>query len=322
MAFNGDETGEGVEPHKPNSYFEAFDGIVAALDALAKAVTPDGGDDGTPPEEGARPCCNSYFASFRNITDALTRLKSAVEERIAAGGGIDEESDPVFRKWRDEGYSIGLGKGANVTSNGVAIGWNSSAGSGTGSGSNDSGAVAVGKAAQAWGIGAASLGKGAVAGSTSARTTLPTVQLGTGQNAENGTLQFRDWQLVGADGVIPAERLPAGFTSFDIKTPFIDHTGTQLYDKAVNVLSLYGPSTSQNFRMPPKTAGKARSFMLRLTMTVATEWTLPQDVHYESDDENVFAEIEAGTTAVFMFTETSDNLFMVSRKNVRLVSKG
>ena len=264
MAFNGDETGEGVEPHKPNSYFEAFDGIVAALDALAKAVTPDGGDDGTPPEEGARPCCNSYFASFRNITDALARLKSAVEERIAAGGGIDEESDPVFRKWRDEGYSIGLGKGANVTSNGVAIGWNSSAGAGTGTGSNDS----------------------------------------------------------GADGAIPAERLPAGFTSFDIKTPFIDHTGTQLYDKAVNVLSLYGPSTSQNFRMPPKTAGKARSFMLRLTMTVATEWTLPQDVHYESDDENVFAEIEAGTTAVFMFTETSDNLFMVSRKNVRLVSKG
>lgn len=322
MAFNGDETGEGVEPHKPNSYFEAFDGIVAALDALAKAVTPDGGDDGTPPEEGARPCCNSYFTSFRNITDALARLKSAVEERIAAGGGIDEEGDPVFRKWRDEGYSIGLGKGANVTSNGVAIGWNSSAGAGTGTGSNDSGAVAVGKAAQAWGIGAASLGKGAVAGSTSARTTLPTVQLGTGQNAENGTLQFRDWQLVGADGAIPAERLPAGLRSFDIKTPFIDHTGTQLYDKAVNVLSLYGPSTSQNFRMPPKTAGKARSFMLRLTMTVATEWTLPQDVHYESDDESVFAEIEAGTTAVFMFTETSDNLFMVSRKNVRLVSKG
>ena len=209
MAFNGDETEAVGEAHKPNSYFEAFDGIVAALDALAKAVTPDGGDDGTPPEEGARPCCNSYFASFRNITDALARLKSAVEERIAAGGGT-----------------------------------------------------------------------------------------------------------------IPAERLPAGLTSFDIKTPFIDHTGAQLYDKAVNVYSFYGPSTSQNFRMPPKTAGKARSFMLRLTMTVATEWTLPQDVHYESDDESVFAEIEAGTTAVFMFTETSDNLFMVSRKNVRLVSKG
>ena len=94
MAFNGDETEAVGEAHKPNSYFEAFDGIVAALDALAKAVTPDDGDDGTPPEEGARPCCNSYFASFRNITEALERLKSAVEERIAAGGGIDEERSP------------------------------------------------------------------------------------------------------------------------------------------------------------------------------------------------------------------------------------
>ena len=148
------------------------------------------------------------------------------------------------------------------------------------------------------------------------------MQLGTGQNAENGTLQFRDWQLVGADGAIPAERLPAGLASFDIRTPFVDHTGAQLYDKAVNVYSFYGPSTSQNFRMPPKTAGKARSFMLRLSMTVATEWTLPSDVHYESDDEDVFAEIEVGTTAVFMFAETSDDLFMVSRKNVRNVTKG
>ena len=310
------------ESREHNAYFAELDAIAAKLDETAKILTPDEGDDATPPDAGERTESNSYFASFANIASALERLKEAIAERIEAGGGIDEESDPVFKKWRDEGYSIGLGKGANVTSNGVAIGWNSSAGSGTGSGSNDSGAVAVGKAAQAWGIGAASLGKGAVAGSTSARTTLPTVQLGTGQNAENGTLQFRDWQLVGADGAIPAERLPAGLTSFDIKTPFIDHTGTQLYDKAVNVLSLYGPSTSQSFKMPPKTAGKARSFMLRLSMTVATEWTLPSDVGYESDDEDVFAEIEAGTTAVFMFTETADNLFMVSRKNVRTVTKG
>ena len=310
------------ECRERNAYFAELDAIAAKLDETAKILTPDEGDDATPPDAGERTESNSYFASFANIASALERLKEAIAERIEAGGGIDEESDPVFKKWRDEGYSIGLGKGANVTSNGVAIGWNSSAGAGTGSGSNDSGAVAVGKAAQAWGIGAASFGKGAVAGSTSARTTLPTVQLGTGQNAENGTLQFRDWQLVGADGTIPAGRLPTGLTSFDIRTPFVDHTGAQLFDKAVHVYSFYGPSTSQDFRFPEKTAGKARSFMLRLSMTVATEWTLPSDVHYESDDEDVFAEIEVGTTAVFMFAETSDDLFMVSRKNVRNVTKG
>ena len=197
------------ECREHNAYFAELDAIAAKLDETAKILTPDEGDDATPPDEGEQTESNSYFASFANIASALERLKVAIAERIAAGGGT-----------------------------------------------------------------------------------------------------------------IPAERLPAGLTSFDIKTPFIDHTGTQLYDKAVNVLSLYGPSTAQNFRMPPKTAGKARSFMLRLSMTVATEWTLPSDVGYESDDEDVFAEIEAGTTAVFMFTETADNLFMVSRKNVRTVTKG
>ena len=197
------------ECREHNAYFAELDAIAAKLDETAKILTPDEGDDATPPDEGEQTESNSYFASFANIASALERLKSAIAERIAAGGGT-----------------------------------------------------------------------------------------------------------------IPAERLPAGLTSFDIKTPSIDHTGARLHDKAVNVYSFYGPSTAQAFKMPPKTAGKARSFMLRLSMTAATEWTLPSDVGYESDDEDVFAEIEAGTTAVFMFTETADNLFMVSRKNVRLVSKG
>ena len=90
MAFNGDEV-RPDEPedgaHNPNSYFEAFAEIVAELDALAKAVTPDDGDDGTPPEELPVPCCNSYFASFRAIRNALARVKDAVDERNASSGG-------------------------------------------------------------------------------------------------------------------------------------------------------------------------------------------------------------------------------------------
>ena len=90
MAFNGDEA-RPEEPegdaHNPNSYFEAFAEIVVALDALAKAVTPDDGDDGTPPEELPVSCCNSYFASFRAIRDALVRVKDAVGERNASSGG-------------------------------------------------------------------------------------------------------------------------------------------------------------------------------------------------------------------------------------------
>ncbi len=206
MAVNGNEIKNpvGEEAHGANSYFEAFAGIAAALDALAKAVTPDEEDDGTPADEGERPSCNSYFASFRNIIDALGRLKAATEERLVALS----EKDPNFAAWK-EAYSIGLGKGASPASNGIAIGWNATAGSGTGTGAKDSGAVAVGKAASALGINAVAIGRGAVAGAAGNRTTQATVQLGNGTNTADGTLQFRDWQLVDAEGNIPAERLPA-----------------------------------------------------------------------------------------------------------------
>ena len=307
--------------HERNAYFAELDAIAAKLDETAKILTPDEGDDGTPPDAGERTESNSYFASFANIAAALERLKEAIAERIEAGGGIDEESDPVFKKWRDESYSLGLGKGANVTSNGVAIGWNSSAGSGTGTGSNDSGAVAVGKAAQAWGIGAAALGKGAVAGSTSARTTLPTVQLGTGQNANDGTLQFRDWQIVDASGTIPAERLSLSSLEFRTTTITRGESGfCNINDHAVNSIALDGQTVS--FVLPAEQAGRARAFILRLTMQSATTWGFPpSSLVFESDDEDVFREIEVGATATLSFFEVSHRCFIVSRKDTKAVAK-
>ena len=95
MAVNADdirpeELEDGV--HEPNSYYKAFDAIVAGLDELAKLLTPDEYDDGTPADEGVKPCCNSYFSSFRNIADALERVKYAAAERIA--GEIPVERIP------------------------------------------------------------------------------------------------------------------------------------------------------------------------------------------------------------------------------------
>lgn len=309
------------ENHERNAYFAELDAIAAKLDETAKILTPDEGDDGTPPDAGERTESNSYFASFANIAAALERLKDAIAERIETGGGIDEESDPVFKKWCDESYSLGLGKGANVTSNGVAIGWNSSAGSGTGTGSNDSGAVAVGKAAQAWGIGAAALGKGAVAGSTSARTTLPTVQLGTGQNANDGTLQFRDWQIVDASGTIPAERLSLSSLEFRTTTITRGESGfCNINDHAVNSITLDGQTVS--FVLPAEQAGRARAFILRLAMQSATTWGFPpSSLVFESDDEDVFREIEVGSTATLSFFEVSHRCFIVSRKDTKAVDK-
>lgn len=91
-----DTTENDTANHDQNSYFEAFAGIVAALDALAKAVTPDGSDDGTPPEEMPVPECNSYFSSFKAIEDALARVREAVEERNAlSGGGLFDLVSPA-----------------------------------------------------------------------------------------------------------------------------------------------------------------------------------------------------------------------------------
>ena len=56
MAVNADdirpeEPEDGV--HEPNSYFKAFDTIVAELDELAKVLTPDESDDGDFPDGDA-----------------------------------------------------------------------------------------------------------------------------------------------------------------------------------------------------------------------------------------------------------------------------
>ena len=305
---------EEKEIHEPNSYFGAFAEIVAALDALAKAVTPDTDDDGEGAPDVARPCCNSYFDSFKAIRDALVRLKDATDARL-----VDlAEGDPKFKAWLEESYSLGIGKGANSVSNGVAIGWNSSAGAGTGTGSKDSGAVAVGKAAGAWGIGAAALGKGAVAGSTSARTTLPTVQLGAGVNTEDGTLQFRSWQLVNALGKIPAERLP-DIGGMSLVAPTVTGGAAAIVNKAVNAIALDGTAVALAF--PAAVAGQVRSFVVRFVCTAETAWTLPQGVSFESDDDGVFADIGVGETAVLIFSEVAAGVFLVSRKTVTSVAK-
>ena len=319
MAVNGDEirpevTEDGI--HDPNSYFEAFAGIVAALDALAKAVTPDEDDDGTPPDEIPASCCNSYFASFKAIQDALLRLKAATEERLAEL----MEKDPNFAAWKDA-YSIALGKGANVTSNGTAIGWNSTAASGNGTAGKDSGAVAVGKASSAYGVDAVALGRNAAAGAPGSRTTKATVQLGSGTNTNDGTLQFRDWQIVDADGMIPAGRLSLSSLEFRIATIARSSGGfCNINDHAVNSITLDGQTVS--FVLPAEQSGRARAFILRLAMQSATTWGFPPStLVFESDDEDVFREIEVGATATLSFFEVSHRCFLVSRKDTKTVAK-
>lgn len=303
--------------HEPNSYFEGFDDIVKALDALTKAVTPDTEDDGAPPEGRERPCCNSYFTSFGNVKEALERLKAATEERLEAL----TEKDPNFTAWKDGAWSINAGANSKVTSNGIAIGAGAVAASATGAYARDTGATAVGRAASAHGHRAVALGKDAHAGTDSSRTTESTVQLGAGTNDGDGTLQFRDWRLVDTDGTIPADRLSVASLEFRTTTIARASSGfCNINDHAVNSIALDGQTVS--FVLPAEHDGRARAFILRLAMQSPTEWGFPPStLAFESDDEDVFREIEVGTTTTLLFTEVSPRRFIVSRKDAKAVDK-
>jgi len=73
---------------------------------------------------------------------------------------------------------------------------------------------------------------------------------------------------------------------------------------------------------PERTEGFARSFILRLTMEARTEWTLPDGVSFEGDDCDALGEVAEGETAALFFSETREDVFLVSRKAARAVVKG
>ena len=304
------------DAHDANAYFKAFDGIINALDDLAKTLTPSEDDDDEASDGETKPCCNSYFSSFQNIRDALVRVREATVARLAASA----EVDPTFAEWRGGAYAINIGQSAKVTSNGVAIGWGSGAGAATSPNSKakDSGAVALGKQAHAYGYEAVALGKNANVGADGNRVSDSTVQLGAGTNLNNGSLQFRSWPLVDATGKIVADRLPdAGGLSF--VSPAIAGGVAPIVNNAINMLSLDG--TEQTLQFPEATTGRGRAFVVRFDCTAETAWHLPADVSFQSDDAEVFSDIVPGQTVVYVFSEIAESTFMVSRKILQSVAK-
>ena len=124
---------------------------------------------------------------------------------LGGGGG----SDSAFAAWRSS-ESIAAGEGAvadgpNATAfgfNAVAAGPGSMTAIGTDTKASCNFSTAVGNyCTEAAGAYAAAFGSWAKALADGC------VQLGTGQNEHANTLQFRDYQLLDADGKIPAERL-------------------------------------------------------------------------------------------------------------------
>ena len=75
------------------------------------------------------------------------------------------------------------------------------------------------------------------------------------------------------------------------------------------------------FAFPAAVAGQGRAFIVRLVCTAETAWTLPADVSFESDDEEVFADVEVGEAVALLFSEVAEGRFLVSRKTVKTVSR-
>ena len=57
-------------------------------------------------------------------------------------------------------------------------------------------------------------------------------------------------------------------------------------------------------------------------MEARTEWTLPDGVSFEGDDDDALGELAEGETAALFFSETREDVFLVSRKAARAVVKG
>ena len=102
-------------------------------------------------------------------------------------------------------------------------------------------------------------------------------------------------------------------------TPTVTGGAATLVDSAVNAISLDGTAVALAF--PAAVAGQGRSFVVRFVCAADTDWTLPQGVSFESDDDGVFADVGVGETAVLIFSEVAANVFLVSRKTVSAVAK-
>lgn len=118
-----------------------------------------------------------------------------------------------FDGWRTNTYSIAVGSNSVASADkGIALGFPNSSGDPTRA--TASASIAIGVSAQASSVSAVALGSNAKAYAGES------VQIGPGRNNEAGTLKFRGYTLVDADGHIPVYRLPAG--GADVQADMLD----------------------------------------------------------------------------------------------------
>lgn len=168
----------------------------------------------------------TYRVTYVGQNEMMWDCTGIVQGRVLTGmihmfrtGGVVQIVEPrelvtpeVLSFLATNAYSIAIGSNAVANANrGIAIGFPNAAGIVTEAGGT---AVAIG-------VGAKSTGGSSVAiGPSSQALGANSVQLGSGVNNESATLKFRGWKLVGSDGRIPVERLPAG--GADVQADMLD----------------------------------------------------------------------------------------------------
>ena len=136
---------------------------------------------------------------------------------FAAGDGADTSSGAAIGDGASSTLGAAIGNLAEEGGAGGAVGYRAATTAGGGSVGNAAKSVkggAIGEMAEAFnggavGCGAESNGSGFAGGERAIARGASCVQLGSGTNSEQNTLQFRDYQICDANGNIPAERLSA-----------------------------------------------------------------------------------------------------------------
>ena len=164
---------------------------------------------GSYPQMSVGNASNATLASNSNMLGGVAAASYALKQNSnggfeggdgasSTGNGAAVGADASSASGFAGGYNSSASGGGSagnsaMTTNGGAVGSGTSSTSGFagGSGSNTTTGVAIGTSAVASGAGA--------------------VQLGTGTNSTSNTLQFRDYQLVDADGKIPDDRISDTF---------------------------------------------------------------------------------------------------------------
>lgn len=252
---------------------ELFDSIA---DDLAARVVSNGGElagtivtfsdiSGTAANVASGDTSATLWGKVKNW---FSRLKALAFKDKISNADVANDANIVQSKidgLRTEQYGVQIGTSAVCSDAGAAVGNSASAttggavglnaietrgGGAVGSGASATYGAAVGSGASetsgggAVGYNASAVG-GFAGGNNAKATKNGAVQLGDGTNSNANTLQFRDYQIVDANGNIPAERLSANspVRSVNGKTGAVSLSAEDVGAAAASDLNAYLPLT-------------------------------------------------------------------------------